>query len=539
MTHHYNYRIKKQLIFFLWVLILLISSCDPRKKSEVPKWPYGVKYEVFVMSFADGDGNGKGDFKGLTAKLDYFKDLGVNGLWLMPIMPSDTYHKYHVIDYKNIDPDYGTLDDFKIFIEEAHKRGIRIITDFVINHTGNMHPWFLEAQKGESNPYRNYYVWGKKDSIRKDLFKKVKAYDSDNIQKWHALKNDTTAEHYYGYFNSLCPDLNFDNPKVKEEIVDIAEFWLTEMKVDGFRMDAARHIFPDERATDNHDFWVWFKKEMERIKPDVYLVGEVWSSAEVVGPYLKGLPSLFNFDLGYAITDVARAGQDTINLVQRYKDIRDHYRSVTTDYLDATFVKNHDQTRILTELNGDVNKAKMTAAMLLTMPGTPYLYYGEEIGMLGDKLNTYADQFGPDAFVREPFVWDEGKKDKMQTRWEEPLYSTDKTVTPYSRQKHDKYALFNFYKKLIQYRNNNTALTYGDIDHAGIETDEIVSFIRKHKDNECLVLHNVSDVEITITMNASIAHFDEVDYSSGEVEIAIRNGELKLPAYSTIILKDK
>jgi glycosidase len=523
--------------FYSLLFTAVCVSCNSDHNQSDVKWPYGVKYEVFVMSFADGDRNGKGDFKGLTSKLDYFKDLGVNGLWLMPVMPSDTYHKYHVIDYKNIDPDYGTLDDFKKFVEEAHKRDIRVITDFVINHTGNMHPWFLEAQKSKDNAYRDYYVWAKKDSIRKDLFKKTKSYDSDNIRKWHAVNGDTLAEHYYGYFNGLCPDLNLDNPKVKEEIVDIAKFWLTELKVDGFRMDAARHVFPDERASDNHAFWVWFKDEMEKIKPDVYLVGEVWSSADVVAPYLKGLPSLFNFDLGYAITDVARAGKDTINLVQRYKDIRDFYKTVTNDYLDATFVKNHDQTRILTELKGDVNKAKMTAAMLLTMPGTPYIYYGEEIGMLGDKLSTYADQFGPDAFVREPFVWDEGKKDQMQTAWEEARYSTDKAVVPLSKQKNDQASLFSFYKKLVRYRNSSPALTYGDIEHAGIETDEIVSFIRKHEQYESLVLHNVSDVEVTIPVNEAMGRFNEIDYDSEGGKIAIRDGELRLPAYSTVILK--
>jgi alpha-amylase len=516
------------------LMIILLIGCN---KSIEVKWPYGVKYEVFVMSFADGDGNGKGDFKGLTAKLDYFKDLGVNGLWLMPIMPSDTYHKYHVIDYKNIDPDYGTLDDFKKFVEEAHKRNIRIITDFVINHTGNNHPWFLEAQKGKDNPYRNYYVWAKKDSIRNHIFKKAKSFDSDNIRKWHPVNGDTLSEQYYGYFNGLCPDLNLDNPKVKDEIVDIAKFWLKDVKVDGFRMDAAKHVFPDERAADNHAFWVWFKHEMEKIKPDVYLVGEVWSPAKDVAPYLKGLPSLFNFDLGYAITQVASTGKDTIHLVKKYKEIRDYYKSVTTDYLDATFVKNHDQTRILTELKGDVNKAKMTAAILLTMPGTPYLYYGEEIGMLGDKLSTYQDQFGPDAFVREPFVWDADRKDKMQTTWEEPHFSTDRTVIPYSLQKDDKNSLYNFYRKLIQYRNSSDPLTYGDIDEANIEANEIVSFIRKYAEHEVLVLHNISDVEVTITLKDKISRFTELAYYSEESKIAVEEGALKLPAYATVILK--
>ena len=520
----------------LLVTCMVISSCKENESINVARWPYGVKYEIFVMSFADGDGNGKGDFKGMTAKLDYLKDLGINGIWLMPIMPSDTYHKYHVIDYKNIDPDYGSLADFKIFIDEAHKRGIKVITDFVINHTGNLHPWFIEAQKGKGNPYRDYYVWEKKDSIRNQIYKKAVSFDSDNIRKWHPVNGDTINEQYYGYFNGLCPDLNLDNPKVKEEILDIAKFWLDEVKVDGFRMDAARHIFMDERAEDNHDFWVWFRKEMEKIKPDVYLVGEVWSDAKTVAPYLKGLPSLFNFDLGYAITNVAQSGQDTIGLVKKYKDISDYYKSITTEYLDATFVKNHDQTRLLTELKGDQNKARMAAALLLTLPGTPYLYYGEEIGMLGDKFKTYEDFFGPDAYVREPFIWNSDKRDPMQTSWEKPAFSTDKSVIPAGIQREDPNSLLNFYRNLIKYRNSSLPLTQGAIDYSGIEVAEVVSFKRKFEAKEELVLHNVSDVEVTVKLDGDNQKFNHVAYSSKNGYI-LDAGELRLPAYSTIILR--
>lgn len=523
--------------FILTLLIAFVASgCKKAEPGNITQWPYGVKYEVFVMSFADGDGDGKGDFKGLTARLDYLKNLGVNGLWLMPIMPSDTYHKYHVIDYKNIDPDYGTLDDFKVFVEEAHKRNIRIITDFVVNHTGNMNPWFLEAQKGKDNPYRDYYVWADIDSVRSDLFKKKTALDSDNIRKWHAVNGDTLGEHYYGYFNGLCPDLNLDNDKVRDEILDIAKFWLTEVKVDGFRMDAARHIFTDDRADDNHQFWVWFREEMEKIKPDVYLVGEVWSDAKTVAPYLKGLPSLFNFDLGYAITNVAKTGRDTIGLVKKYKEIRDYYTSVTTEYLDATFIKNHDQPRLLTELEGDQNKARVAAAMLLTLPGTPYLYYGEEIGMLGDKLQTYEDIFGPDAYIREPFVWDYEKNDPLQTSWEKAEFSTDKTVVPLSAQQNDANSLFSFYQRLIRYRNTSLPLTQGDIEYSGIHASEIVSFKRIHGNDEELVLHNVSDVEVTVTLESDNVKFDNVRFSSKD-GFTIQDGQVTVPAFGTIILK--
>ena len=235
--------------FIYIVLVTVISAgCWPSGEESVVDWPFGVKYEVFVMSYADGDGDGKGDFRGLTARLDEIKSLGINGIWLMPIMPSDTYHKYHVIDYKNIDPDYGTIEDFRKFIDEAHNRKIRVITDFVINHTGNNHPWFLDAAKNKEGPYRDFYVWADKDSVRGELFKKVRTLDSDNIRKWHPANGDTTLEHYYGYFNGLCPDLNLDNPEVRQQIIDIARFWLQDMKVDGFRMDAAKHIFPAEQG---------------------------------------------------------------------------------------------------------------------------------------------------------------------------------------------------------------------------------------------------------------------------------------------------
>jgi alpha-amylase len=522
----------------LFLLLLVAFSCEWLGGNEVT-WPYGVKYEVFVMSFADGDGNGKGDFKGLAAKLDYLEDLGVNGIWLMPIMPSDTYHKYHVNDFRNIDPDYGTIADFKHFVNEAHKREIKVITDFVINHTGNLHPWFIEAQKGKNNPYHDWYVWASKDSIRNQINRRERALDSNNLQKWHPVRGDTLGEYYYGYFNSLTPDLNMDNPKVREEIVDIAKFWLIDMRVDGFRMDAARHIFPDDRVKDNHEFWVWFRNEMEKIKPNVYLVGEVWASSDVVAPYLKGLPSLFNFDLGYAITDVAKAGKDTIGLVKKYKEVRDYYKSINKDYLDATFVKNHDQTRLLTEFRGDVNKAKMAAAILLTMPGTPYLYYGEEEGMLGDKLQTFEDRFGPDAYVREPFIWDSGDAghtDRMQTSWEKPRFSTDSTVVPVNIQMEDEHSIYNFYRRLINVRNKNATLTYGDIDYSGFDIAEVVSFKRKFNDQQVLVLHNVSDVEITIPLTDGNKDFTKIVYDMSD-STSINENEITLSAYNTLILK--
>lgn len=517
---------RKINIWLSLLVCLFVLSCS-KKSENVARWPYGVNYEVFVRSFADSNGDGIGDFNGLTAKLDYLKELGVGGIWLMPIMPSPTYHKYDVVDYKAVDPEYGSQEDFQRLVEEAHKRGIRILVDLIVNHTGSDHTWFKSAIESKESPYRDYYVWANKDSIREQISKKSTSLDSDNITQWHPVKGDTTSEHYYGFFWGGMPDLNLDNPKVRQEFVEIGKYWLGEMKVDGFRLDAAKHIFPTERATDNHAFWIWFREEMQKINPEVYLVGEVWSKAEDVAPYLKGLPALFNFDMGYAITSVVQAGQDTISLISKYKEINDFYNQSTNEFIDATFLKNHDQNRILSELNGNQDKARVAAGILFTLPGTPYVYYGEEIGMLGVK---------PDEYIREPFIWNYDAIDTTQTTWEAPKFSTDETVTPLSKQKDDAASLYQFYKKFIQYRNSSPVLTYGSIDSAPVNIREVVSFIREKDGAMRLVLHNVSDVEVTITLTDALADYKTIEFDSYN-SASINNNEVRLPAHASVILK--
>lgn len=515
-------RIKNSWLLGLIGLVVFGQGCHTPEKS-VAVWPHGVNYEVFVLSFADGDGDGKGDLRGLTQKLDYLKDLGVGGIWLMPIMPSPSYHKYDVTNYKDIHPDYGTEEDFKRFVAEAHQRGIRVVVDLILNHTGYDHPWFVEAMKGKDNPYRKYYVWGKIDSIRNQISKKKTALDSDNIRQWHPVNGDTLAEHYYGYFYGGMPDLNFDNPRVKEEFAEIGRYWLADMNVDGFRLDAAKHIFPDDRHADNHAFWVWFRTEMQKIKPDVYLVGEVWSAAEEVAPYLQGLPALFNFDMAYAITAAVQAGKDTAGLISKYKTIADYYHTVTPGYLDATFLRNHDQNRILSELADSVDRQRVALSILMSLPGTPYLYYGEEIGMKGRK---------PDEYIREPFIWGAGQADPLQTRWLTPRYSTDQTVVPLSQQQRDPQSLYHFYKKWIAYRNASAPLTLGDVAPGPGYPVEVVSVYRQHNGQKVLALHNLSDVELTLPLSGP---FVKIDFSTSAAA-RVGNDGLVLPAFSSVIL---
>jgi glycosidase len=265
---------------------------------------------------------------------------------------------------------------------------------------------------------------------------------------------------------------------------------------------------------------------MQKIKPDVYLVGEVWSKAPDVAPYLKGLPALFNFDMGYTIASAVLLGKDTTNLVHQYKEIIDFYSKTNKDYIDATFLRNHDQNRIMSELADNSDKARSAAGILFTLPGTPYVYYGEEIGMKGMK---------PDEYIREPFIWGKGDEDPNQTKWETPRYSTDQTVAPLSTQRADPHSLFSFYRKFISYRNSSDILTYGSVEETPLGLSEVVSLIRVYKEQKVLALHNISDVEVTVDLAGDLEVFKKVDFSTAEPKWD--GTHLTLRPYSCVILK--
>ncbi|HLA56568.1 MAG TPA: alpha-amylase family glycosyl hydrolase [Flavobacterium sp.] len=508
---------------FLLVLALFFCVQNKAQNANASKWPRGITYEIFVASFADSNGDGIGDINGMTAKLDYLAALGVEGIWLMPMNPSPSYHKYDVTDYYGIHPDYGTLEDFKKFIAEAHKRNIKVIMDMVINHSSSKHPWFIDAAKNSDSPYRDYYVWTHKDDPQTKTEGKVTGGDSSNRNHWNKVEGSDYM--YYSYFGRNMPDLNYDSPKLREEMFKVGKFWLTDIGVDGFRLDAARHIFPEERAPDNHKWWVYFRNEMQKANKDVYLVGEVWAPANVVGPYMKGLPALFNFDMGYAITKAVNTHK-TDSLVLNHKKIRDFYHGINADYVDATFLTNHDQERIMSAVSNDPNKAKMAAALLLTLPGSPYLYYGEELGMPGEK---------PDQNIREPLIWDVKAKDKSRTKWMEPKFTTDATVIPAAAQVKDKNSIYNFYKMFINLRNHSKALTYGELEPLAFGNPAVCGFLRTATDDTVLVLHNLSDAPISLALPTAQAGYGKVYFTNNKA--GVKNGTAILPAYSTLVLK--
>src|SRR5215217_2948418 len=361
------------------------------------RWDDAVCYEVFVRSFYDSDGDGIGNLNGLSARLDYLNDgdpatdddLGVTCLWLMPIFASPSYHGYDVGDYEAIEPDYGTMDDFARFLALAHRRGLRVILDLPLNHTSNQHPWFQEAFRDPSSPHRDWYIWSAVDP----------GYPGPAGQTvWH--KSPVRDEYYYGLFGEGLPDLNYRNPAVTEMVRTISRFWLSK-GVDGFRLDAIKHMIEDGKTQENtpetHAWLRDYRTFLDAEFPEALTIGEIFNAgASVLEPYYdpEQLHSYFQFEIAGQLLNAAHSG-DGGSLVYTIEDALAKQPSQPF----ATFLTNHDQTRTMTVLAGDVAEAKLAATALLTLPGLPFIYYGEEIGMRGEK---------PDERLRTPMQWTAG-----------------------------------------------------------------------------------------------------------------------------------
>ncbi len=356
----------------------------------------GVCYEIFVRSFKDGDGDGIGDLEGLIEKLDYVNDgdpdagtdLGANCIWLMPVAESPSYHGYDVTDYYTINPDYGTNDDFKRFTDEAHQRGIQVLVDMVINHSSDRHPVFQETLHDPDSEYRDWFRWSETPGPDNE-------YGDNN---WRRAPD--REDYYYGFFSSRMPDLNWETETVREEMKKASSYWLDEMGADGLRLDAVRHLMEDEegRSTNvprTHEMLAEYGQYVRDAHPGSFTVGEVFDGNEALLAYYPDqLDSYFAFGISAAILDAVASGSsegllDAV-LVMQEAVPNDRY---------APFLRNHDQSRTVTVLEGDIERAKLAASLLLTLPGVPFVYYGEELGMAADK---------PDPRIRTPMHWDLG-----------------------------------------------------------------------------------------------------------------------------------
>ncbi|WP_410514927.1 alpha-amylase family glycosyl hydrolase [Paenibacillus sp. BR2-3] len=486
----------------------------------------GVFYEIYVRSFYDSNKDGNGDLNGIIQKLDYLndgnphtkKDLGVDSLWLMPVSPSPSYHKYDTTDFYSVDPQYGSVEDFRRLTKEAHKRGMKVTIDLALNHTSNQHPWFQDASKDKNSPHRDYYIWADADT---DLNEK----GPWGQQVWYETYPGS-GDYYYALFIDFMPDLNFENPKVREEMTKVGKYWLNQ-GADGFRLDAAMHIYED--IDKNVAWWDEFKKGLQQLKPDAYLVGEVWDRPNQVAPYYKPLDSAFNFDLSEKILDAVQNGADN-GLASFAAQTLELYRAYSSNPIDAPFLTNHDQERTMTRLNGDVNKAKNAASILFTLPGNPFIYYGEEIGMLGKK---------PDEYIREPFRW-YPESGEGQTTWEAPRDNVGPDTVSVDSQTKDKDSLLSHYRDLIRIRHENPVLVKGDIQEFQTGDSRVMGYTRTYEDDSILVLHNLTHEPATLQLSKEEWKGRKIEFStSNGVKLKKTGGhlEITIPANTTCGLK--
>ena len=504
-----------------------------------PWWNDAVFYEIFVRSFYDSNADGVGDLQGIIQKLDYLNDgnpntdtdLGITALWLMPIFPSPSYHGYDVTDYRNIDEEYGTMNDFKALITAAHARGIKIVIDFVGNHTSDQHPWFTASASNESK--RDWYLWNSnKPSYNGPWGQEV----------WH----ERNSSYYYGVFWGGMPDLNYTNQEVTNEIKNTLRFWKEEVGVDGFRIDAVKHWIENGDQQENtaatlawwRDLYV-FQKSLD---PGLMMVGEAWTSTQNIAPYSdKRLDYCFEFDLSYALIDGIN-NQTNSGLKSKMSEIISTYE--TNQY--GTFLTNHDQDRSFYRFGMDDRKAKLAARILLSLPGVPYIYYGEEVGMLGQK---------PDEDIRRPMQWTSSANAGFSST--QPWHPLNNNYANYNvaNQQLESESIWSQYQIWIKQRTRNTALRSGNYDFIESNNSRMFSYLRADSESNTAfaVIHNLSSQntdDITIRINNS--SLTEGTYnlinilnnqnmgsinvsSSGAFDTTL--SEVTLAAYSSFLLK--
>ncbi|MGH8157293.1 MAG: alpha-amylase family glycosyl hydrolase [Rhodanobacter sp.] len=497
------------------------QSTPPTTASQ--QAPSGVWYEIFVRSFYDTNGDGIGDLNGITAKLDYLQSLGISGIWLMPINPSPSYHGYDITDYYGINPQYGTMADFQRLLDEAHKRGIKVIIDLVINHTSSLHPWFVAANQ-PNDPHHDWYNWARAGT---DL----NAISATDTPAWHATPS---GQHYIGVFTAEMPDLDYDTPAVRAEMVHVGQFWLKK-GVDGFRLDAAQHIYYDFKSQDgdpailkkNLAWWSQFRQGLDAVNPAAYIVGEVTQkSPDQLAPWFKPLSSVFDFPLATQLIDSAkseRAGDLGALLAQTEAD----YRKVTgKSGVDAPFLSNHDQERVMSQLDGNPQHMRMAAAMLLTLPGQPFIYYGEELGTLGKK---------PDEAIREPMRWDRAIHAPGETTWETPAAPDDPALSVEAEQASPD-SLLHYYTVLIHWRSEVSAIRDGALRNHPLANPHLAAWELQDAHDHVLVVHNLSGQPQTIDLKpAAMQRFSQLQLQSTPA-LTIEHDQLQMPPYSTAVL---
>lgn len=502
--------------YFLTLIIIYSCSSGSDPSNKEKWWKETVFYEIYMPSFKDSDGDGYSDFKGMTGKLDYIQSLGVKGIWLTPFLKSPKVDNgYDVSSYKEVDPSYGTLEDFKIFIEAAHKSGIKVIMDMVVNHTSTDHMWFQESRRSKENPYRDYYIWHNTPNNWESFFG-GNAWEYDSV----------TQQYYYHKFAVQMADLNWQNPKVVEEIQDVLRFWL-DLGVDGFRLDVINFLTTegitidnptDENGIQEHLYDIdqkGVKQAMKTIKETIneydnrFIVGEIGSdNIEVLKQYQgrELLDVVFNFNFG---SIPKFSAQQLFDELQSMETNMSNYPTL--------FFGSHDMPRLQSRLAKDNPKrAYALAVLMLTAKGVPFIYFGEEIGMKNHIANSFSEIKDVQGVTHYQLAIKDGKtleealkigneynrdKSRSPMQWSSDTLSgfssgkswielnPDYTTLNVEQQEKDSESMLSRYKQLISLRNSEPVLQYGSYEKLEI-IDDCIHFERRFHNSKINVIIN-------------------------------------------------
>lgn len=468
---------------------------------------YDNYYEIFVYSFNDSDGDGIGDLNGVTQKLDYIRDMGYTGIWLMPIHKSPSYHKYDVTDYRTVDEQYGTIEDYQNLVSAAHERGIKVIIDLVLNHTSTRNSWFLQAVSAVTNGTESqYYDW----------------YNFVDTPTQGYAQWGGTDVYYEARFDSGMPDLNLDNPEVREELSSVMEFWLN-MGTDGFRLDACTSYYTDSMSK-SIAFCDWVKKEAVSYNPDAYIVGEVWSDIGTISSYYSGsdADSFFCFPASQASGYVNQTLLSFTPADYFWNSVKNVANSAG-DGIAAPFLGNHDTGRIAGTLWRRAERIKFAYGLLSMYSGNTFTYYGDEIGMVGSAND-------PDK--RIGMLWDNEGTNLTNP----PPGSTTQEYEfdGVAEQLADENSILNYYKKCNNARNAFPALMRGQAQRVDYSDEYILAFTKTYGDETITVVINFAEEQKTVSGIAG----DLAQTLCVEGEITQQSGQLTMPSYSIAILKN-
>ena len=499
-------------------------------EGQAAKGKYGNYYEIFVGSFYDSDSNGMGDLNGIIQKLDYLNDgspnsdtsLHIDGIWLMPINPSPSYHKYDVTDYKAIDSNYGTMANFENLITACKQRGIGVIIDLVVNHSSTAHPWFIAARSGSAT-YQAYY----------------NVANTQLNNRYYSL--GSTGKWYEAVFWDQMPDLNYDNPAVKAEMESIIDFWIGK-GVAGFRLDAVQHVYetaPGQGHTAKNVEWLkWFTDYCKSKKADVYIVGEVANNDSTVQAYYaSGIPLNFNF--GASDNNIVRnlrtnnpqAASNFSTFVVNYNAA---IRTSNSGAIDAPFLTNHDQNRLATKITGGNTMLKMAASMLLFMPGNPFIYYGDELGMTG-QLEGQKDEN-----VRGPMIWSRSNttgKTNGPTGNNQPYWNASSV----EEQLPNADSILRFYIDALKLKNRYPSIHWGTPSMFGTSTASIAMYRINGTytgEKDLVIVHNTSGTSQSVTVSgAAVLGGTLTATGASAVKPSLAGAALTMPAYSSAVVE--